>query len=259
MPDFRPFCVKCSTRMRCKKNEVCLVHKDDCIQSADLYECPHCHAQVLAGYGQPILAIGSDTQYVKRFSQPAEHESVFFEHRHESKKSMITPLSQTVASLQSALSDENTSSPAALALAETAKKAITALIRSLSDDNANIRENTACALGWIGEAVQQIVPALIQTLRDEDEAVCEIAARALSRFGELAIPAILSALRDTDNPVHFYAAFALGDMGEPAVPALRQALSDDDEAVRTIAADALRQIESTQAINAVEKYEPEHL
>jgi len=45
------------------------VHVDDYVQSADLYECPNCHTQILTGFGQPILAIGEDRLYVERFSQ----------------------------------------------------------------------------------------------------------------------------------------------------------------------------------------------
>ena len=82
MPDFRPFCVKCSTRMRCKKNEVSLVHKNDYIQSGDLYECPQCHCQVICGFGQPILAIGEAKSFVEQLSH-GEKEWVYFDRTHD--------------------------------------------------------------------------------------------------------------------------------------------------------------------------------
>lgn len=83
MADFRPFCVKCSIRMNCVKNQVYLVHKNDFVQESDLYECPNCQTQILTGYGQPILALGKDRKYVERFSQQEQKEDVFFEIRTE--------------------------------------------------------------------------------------------------------------------------------------------------------------------------------
>ena len=79
MPDFRPFCVHCATRMRCKKNDVSLVKKDDYIQSGDLYECPWCRIQVICGFGAPILAIGLSQQYIRRLSQREETAGVYFD------------------------------------------------------------------------------------------------------------------------------------------------------------------------------------
>lgn len=81
MADFRPFCVKCSIRMHCIQNEVYLVHKNDYVQAADLYQCPNCQTQILSGYGQPVLALGKDREYVERFSQLGKKDGVFFEIR----------------------------------------------------------------------------------------------------------------------------------------------------------------------------------
>jgi len=78
MADFRPFCVKCSRRMCCVKNEVYLVKKNDYVQAADLYQCPNCQTQILSGYGQPTLAKGKDRYYVERVSNLTQTEGVFF-------------------------------------------------------------------------------------------------------------------------------------------------------------------------------------
>lgn len=78
MADFRPFCIKCSIRMHCIKNQVHLVHKNDFVQQADLYQCPNCQTQILTSYGQPILALGKDREYVQQFSQLTQKEGVYF-------------------------------------------------------------------------------------------------------------------------------------------------------------------------------------
>lgn len=83
MPDFRPFCVHCATRMRCKKNDVSLVKKDDSLQFGDLYECPWCRIQVICGFGEPILAIGLSQQYVERWSQRESAAGVYFDRTHD--------------------------------------------------------------------------------------------------------------------------------------------------------------------------------
>jgi len=131
-------------------------------------------------------------------------------------------MSYSLVPLISALRAEDTASPAALALAECARKIIFELIQALSDRNVNVRNHAVSAPGRIGEVAKDIIPALIMAFTDEDEAVCECAAGALGKVGEPAIPALMEVLGDSDNPISFYAAFSLGWMVDtPAVSALR--------------------------------------
>ena len=131
-------------------------------------------------------------------------------------------MSYSLVPLISALRAEDTASPAALALAECARKIIFELIQALSDRNVNVRNHAVSALGRIGEVAKDIIPALIMAFTDEDEAVCECATGALGKVGEPAIPALMETLGDSDNQISFFAAFSLGWMVDtPAVSALR--------------------------------------
>ena len=172
------------------------------------------------------------------------------------EEAVVNCLDRSTISLISALGNENTASPAALALAEAAKTILSTLILALGDTHASIRQSAAAALGWMASRVKEMIPALIKTLKDGDESVCETVASALGRIGELAIPALhKAALGDEESQVRFYSVFALGWMESPAaVQALIHALDDEDEAVREIAVDALRQIKSLEAMKAVEQY-----
>ncbi|MFB3041775.1 MAG: HEAT repeat domain-containing protein, partial [Candidatus Poribacteria bacterium] len=161
-------------------------------------------------------------------------------------------MSYSLVPLISALRAEDTASPAALALAECARKIIFELIQALSDGNVNVRNHAVSALGRICEVSKEIIPALIMVFTDEDEAVCECAAGALGKVGEPAIPALMEVLSDVDNQVRFYTVFALGWIAStPAVPALIEVLNDADEAVSEIAEQALREIGSTEALKAI--------
>jgi hypothetical protein len=80
MADFRPFCVRCLIRMRCKKNEVAVVHEDDYIQSGDLYQCPQCHTEVISGFGQPTLALGDGRLFALELHR-TKKEWVYLEKR----------------------------------------------------------------------------------------------------------------------------------------------------------------------------------
>lgn len=55
-----PVCAKCQVDMRCKKNGVGVVDMADfgpCqVWDADLWECPKCGFQVVAGFGQKPIA-----------------------------------------------------------------------------------------------------------------------------------------------------------------------------------------------------------
>ena len=63
-----------------------------------------------------------------------------------------------------------------------AKDAVPALIQALQDQDSNVRNNAARALGSIGEGAVDAVPALIQLLKDQDEWVRINAAWALEEI-----------------------------------------------------------------------------
>jgi len=96
---------------------------------------------------------------------------------------------------------------------------------------------------------RQAILALIKTLRDEDEDVRYTAVYALSRYGQAAneaVPEITKCLKDGEWSVRWIAARHLRDFGPAAVsaiPALKEALQDEDERVRSEAAAAIKLLE----------------
>ena len=49
-----PVCATCRIGMRCKRNEVWFVKKNDVARNGDLWACPSCNAEVLTGFGSPV-------------------------------------------------------------------------------------------------------------------------------------------------------------------------------------------------------------
>ncbi len=62
------------------------------------------------------------------------------------------------------------------------KRAVGALCRGLKDPNEDVREQSAKALGKIGD--KSAVPALIGVFGDSDEAIPKAAALAIGRIGD---------------------------------------------------------------------------
>ena len=156
----------------------------------------------------------------------------------------------TIPALIEAMGDENgdVREEAADALGRIgpdARAAVPALTKALSDEHEGVRYYAALALAAIGPDAGAAVPALIRALRDEKDFVRWKAARALGRIGpdaEAAIPAVIEMLDAGDGPDRWVAAEALAEIGpdaEAAVPALTKALEDDDEDVRGATAKAL--------------------
>ncbi|PWH12861.1 MAG: hypothetical protein DDG58_14935 [Ardenticatenia bacterium] len=79
---------------------------------------------------------------------------------------------------------------------------------ALRDEDADVREAAAQALGKLGDA--QAVPTLSAALRDENADVRRVAAQALVQIGAQAVPALSAALRDKNADVCEAAAQALG-------------------------------------------------
>ncbi|MCX7840301.1 MAG: HEAT repeat domain-containing protein, partial [Anaerolineae bacterium] len=161
---------------------------------------------------------------------------------------------QAVPLLIAALRDEdaNVRERAAYALGEIGDvRAVEPLLVALRDENADVRGRAADALGRIGD-VRAVEPLLV-ALRDESRLVRASAADALGKIGDVrAVEALLVALRDEDTSVHTSAVGALGEIGDvQAVEPLLVALRDEDAMVRLRAADALVKIGDARAVEAL--------
>jgi HEAT repeat protein/beta-lactamase regulating signal transducer with metallopeptidase domain len=128
--------------------------------------------------------------------------------------------------------------------------AVLALVGSLSDSNAEVREAAARSLGNLQEprAVEALMNAMTT---DTDAEVRRTAAWALGQIeDERAVPALIRALSDDrDVEVRRTAVWALGQIEDrSAVKALAAALRDADEEIRGQAVWALGQIEAPEAV-----------
>ena len=116
-----------------------------------------------------------------------------------------------------------------------------------------------CLLGLIAyaeETQEQQVQRLIGELQGDDFNVRSYAAYILgkTRLGAKdAVPALIQALEEP--AVSYSAAMALGQIGKDAIPALIQSLQDQDFRVSASAAEALVQIGTPEALEAVKEYE----
>ncbi|EAW38026.1 NACHT domain-containing NTPase [Lyngbya sp. PCC 8106] len=122
---------------------------------------------------------------------------------------------------------------------------INTLLEQLTDENSNVREKAAEALGELGNSSQTVVDALLQALTDEDSDVSWRAAFALGQLGkgsQTVVDALLTTLSDEDSDVRGNAAIALGQLGkgsQTVVDAQLKTLSDKAPYVRGWAARAL--------------------
>jgi HEAT repeat protein len=108
------------------------------------------------------------------------------------------------------------------------KQDVEGLIRALEQENADVREDAAKALGRIGDP--RAVEPLIAALKDGDDEVRTGAAVALRAFqDDRAIDALITALKDEDKDVRRYSAYSLGEIGDlRAVEPLIAAFKDED-------------------------------
>jgi len=109
-----------------------------------------------------------------------------------------------------------------------AKAAVPALIEALRDNDSQVREEAAHALGSIGQAAKSAVPALIETLEDEEYGVSRAAMHGLGGIGPAGLPTLIEIVKNGDRKACHEAATVLGGIGavaEPAVPALIERLS----------------------------------
>ncbi|NET28332.1 sister chromatid cohesion protein PDS5 [Okeania sp. SIO1I7] len=112
----------------------------------------------------------------------------------------------------------------------------------LSDEDSDVREASAKALGEMGSEAKQFIPELLQLFSDNDSDVREAVATAVGNLGlqskEL-IPQLLQLFSDEDSFVREAAAMTVGNLGSQSkelIPQLQQLLSDEDSFVREAAA-----------------------
>jgi HEAT repeat protein len=147
--------------------------------------------------------------------------------------------------------DEELATSAGLALArilpaesDGLRQVIPVLVKSLKNDEADVRREAVAGLGAAGRVA---LPALIRLVRNQaaDSGSAWQAAAALQVLGPLAEPAravLVDALQSDDELVVIHAAGALGAIGaaaEPAVADLQKLLKHDRPTIRTHAASAL--------------------
>jgi HEAT repeat protein len=119
------------------------------------------------------------------------------------------------------------------------------LMGNVKEDPA-VRAFAATALGYMPEKAQSVQAEIIRAMGDENNDVRTAARWALGQIGPKAIPALREALKDSNPRIRSGAAFALGSMGpaaDEAVPDLLLVMKDDD---RTVRIDAILAIGKTQ-------------
>src|SRR5262245_50409380 len=144
-------------------------------------------------------------------------------------------------------------SDAVKALRHLGPAAVPDLIKALEDEDWEVRNQAAVALGVIGPEAKAAVPALIDVLQGEDKYLRSHAATALGKVGRqagTAVPALTRALQDKDEDVRRNAAAALGQIGpdsKGAVSDLIELLKDERKPVRQQALKALEQLDPEEA------------
>ncbi|MFH1198038.1 MAG: serine hydrolase [bacterium] len=123
--------------------------------------------------------------------------------------------------------------------------AIKSLIACFSDENLYLRGKAASSLGQISKPA---VPYLIKSLQDENENIRWLSAIALSKMkrdASEAAPYLAEALTDKNESVRWCSLIALGKIGKVAYSFTQQIskfLYDDDEDIKWAAVYALRKI-----------------
>jgi HEAT repeat protein len=150
---------------------------------------------------------------------------------------------QAIESLIAALKDEdvNVIEAAAEALGMIGKPALEPLFTALMDDDSRVREAVAKALGKTDKrAVNQFVAAL----KNKNVYVHGPAAKALIFYLKFSFEQLLAFLKDEDSDVRQHAALALGAHHDPRAiePLLAAALNDKNVFVYLAAGEALGNI-----------------
>ena len=152
---------------------------------------------------------------------------------------------------------------AGYALSLTGAPAVPTLIDALQATDDSVRASAAFTLADMGKAAQEALPALMRAARDPSDSVRRHATEGLGLIGQLVsedmdvsetVQVLATGLSDAYFPVRDNAARALAKLGalaEPAMPALVTQLEDEDRYVRFHAALALKQINTSEAQDAL--------
>ncbi len=152
---------------------------------------------------------------------------------------------------------------AGYALSLTGTPAVPTLIDALQATDDAVRASAAFALADMGKAAQEALPALMCAAQDPSESVRRHATEGLGLIGQLVsdemdlsetVQVLATLLSDDYFPVRDNAARALAKLGalaEPAIPTLIAQLEDEDRYVRFHAALALKQINTSEAQDAL--------
>jgi len=156
-----------------------------------------------------------------------------------------------VSALRRSLQDDDRfvrvwSASALQKLQPTGSDGVSCLIRSLGSDESRVREAAARAIGEVGPGAKKAVPALIRAFSTLGrDGRMDLLGEALGKVGPAGIDALIVALNGGDAETRCRAASALRCIGPPAkaaIPALVDATNDEDPAVRAVAGDALTHI-----------------
>ena len=152
---------------------------------------------------------------------------------------------------------------AGYALSLAGAPAVPTLIDALQATDDSVRASAAFALADMGKAAQEALPALMHATQDPSESVRRHATEGLGLIGQLVsedidvsetVQVLATGLSDDYLPVRDNAARALAKLGtlaEPVMPALVAQLEDEDRYVRFHAALALKQINTSEAQDAL--------
>jgi len=140
---------------------------------------------------------------------------------------------------------------AAKALSSIGKPAVNPLIGALKEENPEVRERAARALGNIKDS--GALEPLVATLGDNTRDVRNAAAAALGKINDpRAVQPLISALKkETSSSGGYGIAMALGSLGEPSIEPLLGLLGESDPVVRKYAVRALGKTKSPDVLDAV--------
>jgi HEAT repeat protein len=137
--------------------------------------------------------------------------------------------------------------------------AVKPLVKRLSDEDSEVAEAAAIALGKIGPAAQGAIEPLREVLKRKDDATMPVhAAAALARIDEgkylkSSVALLAESLRDKRSFVRYHAVRALYDVGtaaRDAAPALLELVNGEDKSLAQYAAGVLKSINPEAARKA---------
>ncbi len=130
------------------------------------------------------------------------------------------------------------------------------IVKSLREEDVNLRGACAAALPEIGVEAETAVPLLTYLLNSPNSAAASIALSSYGSAAASAVPDLIGLLQDLNRPseVRWNAARTIGEIGPGAISAVRLltlVLADTDEAVREHSAAALGKIGQAAAAKGV--------